>query len=209
MQDYDEDDDCLNDFGDDGYDEATMERLADQLTPDHFDVADPMLQSMTELNKFPAAVVRVRLMDTTAYNSNIHVKDGLNYAADKLKDQLNIFQFRTDDADPGAAISISYSASGQAMKAIVTMMAKPGDGPDQAARTIVAAGQAMPYIRLPESERPSFDATVQLHNLSIEQEFTFRLVMDTLQKHIDGEMDVPQLTMSVLGNAGELTQDIV
>ena len=85
----------------------------------------------------------------------------------------------------------------------------PGTMLSTAAQTIVVPGQPMPYIHLPDDQRPSVSATVELHQLSSEQEFAFRLIMDTMQKHLAKEIDIPQLTMSVLGNAGKYIHRII
>lgn len=98
---------------------------------------------------------------------------------------------------------IDFDIAGRATCAIVTMVPSPGQELTCAAQTIVNPGQPMPYIRLPAEELPTIETTVQLHGLSREQEFAFRLIMETMQRHIDREDSIPQLTMSVLGNAGK------
>jgi hypothetical protein len=59
----------------------------------------------------------------------------------------------------------------------------------------------MPYVR--SEVPPSVRTTAELHRLSSEQEFAFRIIMNTMDKHLAGRVDVEQLTLSIIGNAGE------
>jgi hypothetical protein len=188
---------------DDGYDSETRDRLADALPAAHFGENDPMLRTLAGLAKHPAAGVRAPNSAASVYNHTVEVQDALDFAAGALRSVKQIVQPREPVPDKGAALHINYDAFGRAFSAEVSVIEDPGQEPSRAARTIVNAGEAMPYIRLPQGQRPSQNTTIELHNLSEEQAFTFKLTMEPLQRHMDGEQDVPQLKMSVLGNAGE------
>jgi hypothetical protein len=135
---------------------------------------------------------------------NAAIQSTLDIAADVLRDQTVQRIFQDRDVEHNKSMHIDFDSMGTATCAIVTMVPCPGRQLDSAAQTIVNPGQPMPYIRLPDAHRPTIETTVQLHQLSAEQEFAFRLIMETMQKHIDQQQDIPQLTMSVLGNAGKL-----
>ena len=120
-----------------------------------------------------------------------------------LKDQTIQRRMTTKTVESDDSLYIEYDADNRATQAVVKVMKVPTNKPLPATYTVIPAVSSMPYIRLPKGSRPTHSATVELHKLSVEQEFSFRLIMEPLQKHLDGETDIPQLTMSVVGNAGE------
>lgn len=138
------------------------------------------------------------------YKIDNDVEQGLNIATQILQDQSvqRLFQPMEDDQAP--TITIERDSDGRAIRAVVTIVSTNMPHLNiGASQSIINAGEAMPYIRLPVAERPDVNDSVHLHHLSKEQEFAFRLIMKTLQQHIDKERDIPQLTMSVFGNAGK------
>ena len=187
-----------------GFDDATIDSLTDAIVPDQLDTsADPLLQAMSDIAHQRPNIVRSPSPATHVYRYTGDVEAALDAAASALRNQTLRKQFDTTTTAEASTMDIQYDSAGIATSAIVTLLPRPGAVPSVAAQTIVVPGQPMPYIRLPDDDRPSISATVQLHQLSSEQEFAFRLIMDTMQKHLAKESDIPQLTMSVLGNAGK------
>ena len=158
---------------------------------------------MTELAQHPAHIVTTTSPNTVVYKFTADIGSTLDNATSSLRDQTLRHQFKRTDTVDDSTMHIQYDSNGCATSAIVTILPYPGAVVNVAAQTIVNPGQPMPYIRLPKKDRPSISTTVQLHNLSSEQEFTFRLIMETMQKHLAKESDIDQLTMSVLGSAGK------
>ena len=74
------------------------------------------------------------------------------------------------------------------------------DEPHSARIQTFKNGDDMPYVKM--DNPPSPKLTIQLHGLSSEQSLSFLLIVDTLQRHLDGENTVPQLLLQVMGNAG-------
>lgn len=187
-----------------GFDDEVMDRLAAAIDPDRLEANSQHLQTMADFARHPAAVFRDPIASVNKGTNDLHTD--LKEAPAKLRNMTLQNQLRAMDDDkhrqPEAAMQIRYDTSGRATCAVVTMLPRPDVAPSAIAQTIVSPGQPMPYIRLPDAERPTTDATVRLHKLSSEQEFAFRLIMDTLDKHVAKENNIPQLTMSVLGNAG-------
>ena len=193
-----------------GFDDATIDSLADAITPDQLHTsADPLLRAMADLARHPATIIQPPSPDNHVYKCTSDVETALDCASSTLRDQTLRKQFNKDNSIVDSTMDIRYDSNGRAISAVVTIIPGPGTLPSTAAQTIVVPGQPMPYIHLPDDQRPSVSATVELHQLSSEQEFAFRLIMDTMQKHLAKEIDIPQLTMSVLGNAGKYIHRII
>ena len=187
-----------------GFDEATINSLTDAIIPDQLHTStDPLLRAMADLARHPANIIHLPSPDNHVYKCTPDVESALDCASSTLRDQTLRSQFKRDNTIVDSTMDIRYDSTGRATSAVVTIIPCPGMVPNTAAQTIVVPGQPMPYIRLPDDQRPSVSATVELHQLSSEQEFAFRLIMDTMHKHLAKESDIPQLTMSVLGSAGK------
>lgn len=187
-----------------GFDEATIRRLGEEIEVGDLEQADPMLQALTALALCPAAVSLSSPPDTVYRCSNV-MEAVLKAARAQLRKQNLTEQLHQNVAVEAAdrSVDIQFDSAGRAVAAVVSMVPAPVAAPIAASQTIYRPGEAMPYVRLPEQRRPDVTVTVQLHGLSAEQEFAFRVIMNTMQQHLDGATDVPQLTMAILGNAGE------
>ena len=172
----------------------------------YIQVYDVLLQSISSLAHCSASIASSPLPGNIVYKIDQEVQNGLDAAAKVLQNQTVRQLFNPSDVnDTDLTIHVERDSSGRAVRAIVTIVSPTAQGFHNigAQHTVINAGEAMPYIRLPEVERPTVADTVSLHKLSTEQEFAFRLIMKTMQGHIDKEQNIPQLTMSILGNAGE------
>lgn len=207
-----------------GFDDETMDRLACNIDPEELKVResiraylkqfeqaillqvdDVLLKTISELAHHPATVATTPLPSTVVYKIDDEVQNGLNKAAKELQNQTVQKLFEPIEIDDGSSLHIERNTSGEAIGAVVTYVTTRGQRHNITTQhTMIKPGNAMPYIRLPDSQRPSVSDSVQLNKLSTEQEFAFRLIMGTMEKHINKEKDIPQLTMSILGNAGEL-----
>lgn len=188
-----------------GFDDDFAEGTMDGLRPSDFSPDDLTMQGAASMAACPVDVVLQPYSPTTVYHSSKKMDNALAVAASKLKSHKMqaLLQHPSTDAEMEPSLHLVYDATGRAVGATVTMVPCPETRATLAAATNVKAGDAMPYIRLPEGQRLTVAATAQLHLLSDEQEFAFRLIMDTMERHLRKEENIPQLTMSILGSAGE------
>lgn len=159
---------------------------------------------MTALARCQPPVTHTPLPEDVVCRLDDDISNDLAAATVALKNQTVQKLFRPTDHGDMSKMHVEYDSKGRAIRAIVTILPTPTAEPTYASRTIVNPGQPMPYIRLPSTDLPTLSTTVRLHSLSAEHEFVFRVLMDTMQRHIDKEENIPQLTMSVLGNAGKV-----
>ena len=187
-----------------GLNDEADDCIFDGLQPSDFPENDPTMQGAAAVAACPPDIILESCSTETVYRSSCSVVKALEDATSKLRDhkvQALLQQPIAEEEEP--TMHLQYDASGRVVGAVVTMVPCPASRAEMAAATNVKAGEAMPYIRLPKEELPNVANTSQLHLLSDEQEFAFRLIMDTMDKHLQKEENVPQLTMSILGSAGE------
>lgn len=187
-----------------GYNDEDAECIMDGLQPSDFPANDPTMEGAAAIAACPPDIILQPCSTTTVYWSSCDVTTALEVATSKLRDhkvQALLQQPVNDEEKP--TMSLQFDASGRAIGAVVTVMPCPASRAEMAAATNVKAGETMLYIRLAKEELPSVTNTSHLHLLSDEQEFAFRLIMDTMDKHLQKEENIPQLLMSILGSAGE------
>jgi len=114
---------------------------------------------------------------------------------------------KTDDYKRQYAF-IQYNDTGDISAFVIHMETPAGDLSAIPETTRVLPGQDIPFIKLDEC--PDILTTATLHGLDKEQIVGFGAIAQRLLQHIGGVFfnDVPQLMMSILGNAGMLLTHI-
>ena len=175
-------------------DDECTDHLVDGLQPTDFPTNDFIMQGAAAVASCPPPVILTPCPPASVYPSSPAIKEALAVAASKLKDHKiqALLQPPVDSSEftSEPSLHLEYDGAGRAIGAVVTMSTCPDTRAAQAAATNVKAGEAMPFIRLPLEDRPSITTTAQLHLLSDEQEFAFRLIMDTMDKHLRKEQDI-------------------
>jgi hypothetical protein len=204
----DDEEQQLHAMEDIGLDDDTLERLANVSCLEDIpsDQSNYMMDTLSPLGAHHATVCHTPCeFGKAVHKYNDQWQRRIESATENLKDisfqkQL-VAQDRAVEADK--RIRIERSNTGGALHAIVSFRPLPATSPGEWADSIIPHGESLPYIRLPNAERPSLDDTIRLCCLCEEQEFAFRLIMMPLLRHMQGDEDVPQLTMTMLGGAGE------
>ena len=201
-----------------GADDETVARLGDDVLFEPPADSSDIMHTLAGVVACRVKPCRQALAPEVAHNATEDDEADLKNACSVLREHKMARVLPKPLAPPsGHSLHIEYDGQGNVTGARVLVM-EPQPGQDDSAlqriarTTILRSGEAPPYIRVPEAERPTVTTTAQLHHLCAEQEFAFRLIMDTLCLEVerqrcprpDAARDIPQLTMALLGTAGTM-----
>ena len=170
----------------------------------------PIMQSLTPLTGCPAAVCQEKYATDSVALCNLGDEQDQKAAQRALKDLTMTGRSGAQTSPADGSLHIDYDGEHNAVSASVILMPVPtADGLTTLPKMKIAPGKPLPYIRLPDGERPTLTTTVQLHSLSREQEFAFRTIMQTMEPYLTtANAEPPQLTMCITGSAGAISSGV-
>jgi hypothetical protein len=178
-----------------------LDRLATAHRDCSNEALDPLLRKINSLAKIPVKIFRQN--DSSSVFPSTSILLSGHETARQAMQRFSEAQIQRPTDDPQRSAYIDRDYVGNAV-AFVIRMVKPGIDLSEAAElTRVLPGQPIPFVKL--DEPPDIPTTASLHLLDPEQTVGFGAIAQRLHQHIVGAPgdDIPQLLLSVLGNAGE------